>query len=100
MLLEFGLIVAALQLIPPFTWYHQLVLLLIPLLIAAERLWAARRWGWLGLLAMLFILTDLHGLAWHSVEKWPLLTSFPFLLGLTLWGILAWLIVREKRLAK
>ncbi|HET7376094.1 MAG TPA: glycosyltransferase family 87 protein, partial [Anaerolineae bacterium] len=27
---EFGLIVAALQLIPPFTWYHQLVLLLVP----------------------------------------------------------------------
>jgi len=95
--LEFGLIVAALQLIPPFTWYHQLVLLLIPLLIAAERLWAARRWGWLGLLAMLLILTDLHGLAWHSVEKWPWLTSFPLLMGLTLWGLLAWLIVRERR---
>jgi len=95
--LEFGLIVAALQLIPPFTWYHQLVLLLIPLLVVAERLWAARQWGWLGLLATLFALTDLHGLAWHHLAGWPWLTSFPFLLGLTLWGMLAWLVVRRKR---
>jgi hypothetical protein len=96
MSLEFGLIVAALQLIPPFTWYHQLVLLLIPLLIVVERLWAVRRWGWLGLLAALLILTDLHGLAWHYVEQWPWLTSFPFLLGLTLWAILAWLLMQSK----
>lgn len=94
--LEFGLIVAALQLIPPFTWYHQLVLLLLPTLIIVERLWAERRWYGLGLLAALFFLTDLHGLGWHYVEKWPWATSFPFLLGIALWGLAAWLLVREK----
>lgn len=94
--LEFGLIVAALQLIPPFTWYHQLVLLLLPMLIAAEHLWAKRRWGELGLLAGLFVLTDLHGLAWHYVEREPWLTLFPFLLGLALWGMLAVSIVQGK----
>ncbi|MCK4315696.1 MAG: hypothetical protein KAX24_07980, partial [Anaerolineae bacterium] len=94
--LEFGLIVAALQLIPPFTWYHQLVLLLIPLLIVANRLWAARQWGYLVLLAVLFALTNVHGLAWHYLADWPWLTSFPFLLGLTLWGLSGWLLVRRK----
>lgn len=94
--LEFGLIVVVLQLIPPFTWYHQLVLLLLPVLIVAERLWAERRWGGLGLLAALFCLTDLHGLGWHYVEKWPWATSFPFLLGIALWGLAAWLLLRDK----
>jgi hypothetical protein len=95
--LEFGLIVVALQLIPPFTWYHQLVLLLLPMMIVAERLWAERRWSGLGGLVALFCLTDLHGLGWHYVEKWPWATSFPFLLGIALWGLAAWLLVREKR---
>jgi len=95
--LEFGAIVAVLQLLPPFCYYHQFVLLLIPLLIMMERLWTARRWGWLGLLAALFVLTDLHGLTWHYIQQWPWLTLFPFLLGLTLWVMLAWLLLRDKR---
>jgi len=94
--LEFGLIVVTLHMIPPFSWYHQLVLLLIPLLIVTKRLGAARQWAWLSLLAALFVLTDLHGLAWHHLERWPWLTSFPFLLQLTLWVMLAWPIAREK----
>ena len=94
--LEFGLVVAALQLVSPFTWYHQLVLLLIPLLLAADRLAVARQWRGLGLLVALFALTDLHGLAWHLVQRWAWLTSFPFLLGLTLWAVLAWLLLRDK----
>ncbi|MDY6875938.1 MAG: glycosyltransferase family 87 protein [Chloroflexota bacterium] len=94
--LEFGLIVAALQLLPPFTWYHQLVLLLIPMLVVANQLWITRRWGWLALLVALFVLTDVHGLAWHYLADWPWLTSFPFMLGLMLWGLSGWLLVRRK----
>lgn len=94
--LEFGFIVAALQLVPPFTWYHQLVLLLIPFLLVVNRLWNTRKWTWLGLVAALFILTDLHGLVWHYVERWSWLTSFPFIFGLALWAISGWLLLREK----
>jgi len=96
MVLEFGLITVALQLIPPFTWYHQLVLLLIPLLIVVDRLWAARRWVGLSLLAALFALSSLHGLVWHQIERWPWLTSFPFILMLTLWAISGWFLLKSK----
>jgi len=96
MSLEIGLIVAALQIIPPFTWYHQLVLLLIPLLVAARWLWDGRRWPWLALLVGLFILTTLHGLTWHYLVDLPWLTSFPFVLGLVLWMILGWAVASGK----
>jgi len=90
------LITVALQLIPPFTWYHQLVLLLIPLLIVVDRLWATRRWVGLSLLAALFALSSLHGLVWHQIERWPWLTSFPFILMLTLWAISGWFLLKSK----
>ena len=95
--LEFALIVTALQLIPPFTWYHQLVLLLIPLLIVMQELWNKKKLGWLSGLAILFVLFDLHGVAWHTLEQWWFLSSFPFLFGITLWGLLAWFIMKDKR---
>ena len=94
--LEFALIVTALQLIPPFTWYHQLVLLLIPLMIVIKELWHRQKIGGLVGLAILFALFDLHGLAWHYLEPWWFLSSFPFVLSLTLWGLLAGVIVKGK----
>jgi hypothetical protein len=100
MLLEFALIVAALQLIPPFTWYHQLVLLHLCLLVAMRFLWTARRWWWLAILIVLYSLANLHGLIWQYIEDWTLLTSFPFLFGLTLWVTLAYLIIEKKRQSK
>lgn len=94
--LEIGLTVTALQLIPPFTWYHQLVLLLVPLLVAVRWLFDRRRWLWLGALAGLFLLTTVHGLAWRYLVDLPWLTSFPFLLGLVLWVVLGWAVASEK----
>ncbi len=93
---EFALIVCALQLITPYAWYHQLVLLLIPLFVLICGIIAGRapRW-WLAPLAVGFLLTDLHGLLWHHITP-TLLLSTPFYTVMMLWGMLAWLIVREK----
>jgi len=95
--LEFALIVCALLLITPYTWYHQLVLLLIPFFVALDRAIARRapRW-WLVLLGLGFLLTDLHGLLWHQLSG-RMLLSMPFYTMVMLWGMLAWLIIRRKR---
>ncbi|MFQ6100790.1 MAG: glycosyltransferase family 87 protein [Anaerolineae bacterium] len=94
--IEFALIVCALQLITPYTWYHQLVLLLLPLLVLACEIVIghAPRW-WLAPLAIGFLLTDLHGLLWHHITP-TLLLSTPFYTIVMLWGMLAWLTLREK----
>lgn len=97
--LEFALIVTALQLIPPFTWYHQLVLLLIPFVILLREALHTRGLRWmLAPLAVGYVITDLHGLLWHHLQGLTLLQSTPFYTMLMLWGMLAWLIVRRKRL--
>jgi hypothetical protein len=97
--LEFALIVTALQLIPPFTWYHQLVLLFIPFVVLTREALHARGLRWMLVpLALGYVVTDLHGLLWHHLEGLTLLQSTPFYTMLMLWGMLAWLIVRRKRL--
>jgi len=95
--LEFALIVCALLLITPYTWYHQLVLLLIPFLVLSVEVIQAEapRW-WLAPLALGFLVTDLHGLAWHHLSG-RLLLSAPCGTTLMLWIMLAWLITRRRR---
>ena len=95
--IEFALIVCALQLITPYAWYHQLVLLLIPLFLLTYEIIAKRapRW-WLAPLAAGLLLTDLHGLLWHHIIP-TLLLSTPFYTVMMLWGMLAWLTVWRKR---
>jgi hypothetical protein len=95
--LEFSLIVCALLLITPYTWYHQLVLLLIPFFMVAMAVirGCAPRW-WLALLALGFLVTDLHGLLWHQLSG-RMLLSMPFYTTVMLWGMLAWLIIQRKR---
>jgi hypothetical protein len=99
--LEFALILTALQLIPPFTWYHQLVLLLIPFVVLAREALHARGLRWMLVpLAVGYVVTDLHGLLWHHLEGLTLMQSTPFYTMLILWGLLAGLIVGRKRLGK
>jgi len=95
--LEFALIVCALQLITPYAWYHQLVLLLMPFFVIVCEITVGRapRW-WLAPLALGFLATDLHGLLWHHITP-TLLLSTPFYTTVMLWGMLAWLVVREGR---
>jgi hypothetical protein len=98
--LEFALIVTALQLIPPFTWYHQLALLFIPFVVLTREALHGRGLRWmLALLAVGYVITNLHGLLWHRLGGLTLLQSTPFYTMLMLWGLLAWLIVRRKHLA-
>jgi len=95
--LEFALVTTVINLVTPYAWYHQLVLLLIPFFILAKRALTMPSLRWMLIpLTVGYVLTDLHGLIWHHLEPWPLLASTPFYTALMLWGLLAWLIVREK----
>lgn len=95
--LEYGLIICTLMLIPPYNWYHMLVLLAIPLVVVVEQLWRKQQWGLLAVALVLYVATDIHGLFFHSFEFVTYLTSFPFLFVVFLWGVLAWAILGERR---
>lgn len=93
-LLAFSMIVTLLALLPPFTWFHQLITLLPPLLVVGRRLWRERRWWELGLLAVLVAAADgtwiLLNPAWwfglHPPNVYYAI-SFPTLLCIALWAI-------------
>jgi hypothetical protein len=97
--LEYGLIICALLLIPPYTWYHTLTALLIPLVIVVERLWRAEHWGLLAIVVVLLVGMSLPGLLYRHVAIPYWLSLFPFTLVLLLWGLLAWMIVAERKAA-
>lgn len=99
--LEYTLVIVATQLITPYAWYHQFTLLFIPFAILAEEALAERSLRWMLIpLAVGFVFTDVHGLAWRYFLGHTLLLSFPFYTALLLWGLLAWLILREKKQMK
>ncbi len=96
--LEFALVTTVINLVTPYAWYHQLVLLLIPFFVLAKYALTMPSLRWMFIpLTVGYVLTDLHGLTWHHLEPWPLLASTPFYTILMLWGLLAWLIVQEKQ---
>ena len=89
---EYALIVTALHMIAPFTWYHQLVMLHLPLFVVAMLMVAKRQVGRLIGLFAIVALVDIHGLFWHQITAvidngWWM--SSPLLLMLCLWGYLA-----------
>jgi hypothetical protein len=92
---EVGLVLCALQLILPYTWYHQLALLLVPLFVVVGELLEGGAPDWwivpigLGLLA-----TDVHGLLWHHIPVSFL--STPFYTTVMLWLMLIWLVARRR----
>jgi hypothetical protein len=96
---EYALIVAALQMIAPFTWYHQLLLLHIPLFVVCARAVQSQHWRRLVLWFGLLTLFDVHGMFWHQVEDtfgkgWWM--SAPLLVTFSLWVALAIQIVQRK----
>lgn len=96
--LEFALVTTAASLVTPYVWYHQLAVLLIPFFVLAERALTVPRLRWMLIpLAVGYALTDVHGLTWHHLEFNPLLVSMPFYMTVMLWGLLAGLIITEKK---
>ena len=99
LVLEFALVTTAANLVMHHTWYHQLVLLLIPFSVITGYALADPRWRWMLLpTAMGYLATNVHGLFWHHLEFNPLLVSMPFYTSVMLWGFLAWMIVQEKKI--
>lgn len=97
--LEFALMIPSISMIMPVTWYHQLVLLLIPLFVITKSLHANVRARWLFIpLALGYGLTSMYGLGWLQRTQLPYLiaTSMPFCFVLFLWGILLWLIAQRQ----
>jgi hypothetical protein len=86
-----------LQLLGPYTRYRRVALLLMPCFALCSRVLDGRapRW-WLAPLNLALAATFVHGLAWHHIPSGMLL-SMPFYAALVLFGMLAWLIFREKR---
>jgi hypothetical protein len=103
-LLAFSMIVTLLALLPPFTWYHQLITLLPPLLVVGQRLWRGGRWWELGLLAVLMAAADgtwilldpVWWLGFHPPNVYYAI-SFPTLLCVALWAICGLELWRESR---
>ena len=93
---EFALIIAALNVIPPYSWYHQMVLLQIPFLTALALAHRRGNSAVLALAAALFVLMNAHGLFWKALAPWPALTVFPLVYSLTLWVVLGYYIADAK----
>lgn len=99
--LEFGLIVAVLQLITPFAWLHQLTLLLVPLGALVYRLLTEERERWLAVPILLaWALIDVQGLFWHQLQAWrpySLSVSLGTFGTLIIWGTLTYVLVQARK---
>lgn len=94
--LEFSVVTLAINLIMPYTWYYQLMLSLIPLLIILQRLETDEFFRkLLPILIAGYLLTDFHGAFWHHLHN-PVWASVPTFFSLFLWGSLSYKIVSEK----
>lgn len=95
--LEFGLVTTAVNLVMPYTWYHQLVLLVIPMFVLVRRslTQAAPRWILIPV-GVGYVLTSLHRWTWYRLAPDNPLVSIPPAFMLFLWVLLAWLIVNRN----
>jgi hypothetical protein len=104
---DFSLVVSLSLVVAPFTFYHQYVLLLIPLTVVGCHLWSRRRRGSLALVLVLALGVDLNQALWVIAKPFIVehglwrLFSLPFLLAMTLWALScfeAWKIRRRLAL--
>lgn len=102
-LLGYGMIIAASLIIGPFTWYHQFVWLLLPLLMIADRWFVNRRRVPLLLLALLVLGVDANELLWTKLHHTMITSglyralSVPFVAALLAWAIMALMIIAFRR---
>lgn len=92
--LEFGLVTVAINLVMPYTWHHQNMLLLIPMLLLIKRSDFADNLL-LIFLAIGYVIIDWHAVMWHQLTN-PLLSSLPTIFALFLWAVLAYKILSIK----
>ena len=102
---DFSLVVALSLVIAPFTFFHQYVLLLIPLMVVGCHLWSQRRRGLLAFVVALAFGVDINQAVWVAAHPYIVehglwrLFSLPFLLAMTLWALCcleAWRIRRRS----
>lgn len=93
--LEFALVTITVNLIMPYTWYYQYVVLLIPLVVLLQETLKHKNKTELFLMAIGYLLTDFHGVTWRFLKN-PLLTSFPTFFAILLWILLARKLYRHK----
>jgi hypothetical protein len=94
--LEFALVTTAVTLVPPYVWYHQFVLLLLPLFVLTDHSVTHRSERWMLFpLAFGYVLTGIFGIAWRSIES-PALAAMPLYTALLVWLLLARLIVNAR----
>jgi alpha-1,2-mannosyltransferase len=93
---QWALVTTTLSLVPPYVWYHQLILLLLPLFVLSEYglAHASERWT-LVPLAIGYVATGTFGVAWRSLQH-PVLASMPFLTTILLWVLLARLLIKMR----
>jgi len=91
--LELALVTTAVTLVPPYVWYHQFVLLLLPFFVLIDHglTHPSERWM-LFPLALGYVLTGIFGIAWRSIENLAL-AGMPLYTALLVWLLLARLIV-------
>lgn len=85
--LEFGLITVAIDLVMPYTWNHQNILLLIPLSLLVKHYQSKENTLFIGIF-MGYCLANLHGIIWHYLSN-PIFSSLPTVFALFLWAILS-----------
>jgi hypothetical protein len=103
---EFAAVLALTLVVGPFTFYHQFVALLIPLLLVGERLWrrrtAAARTA-LAVLLTLYVLVDVQQIVWMAARDRVLATglwrgfTLPFVLTIVLWAACCLIARSDKR---
>ncbi len=102
-LLGFGMVVAATLVIGSFTWYHQFTWLLIPLLLIACRLIAARRWWLVAALGVLVLGMGANELLWIRLHSVVIESGFyrglslPFAAAIVVWAVAAAMITIRPR---
>jgi hypothetical protein len=90
---DFSLVVSLSLVVAPFTFYHQYVLLLIPLTVVGCHLWSRLRRGSLALVLVLALGVDANQVLWVVARPFIVehglwrLFSLPFLLAMTLWAL-------------
>jgi hypothetical protein len=88
--LEFSLVTVAATLIPPFAWFHQFAVLLLPGVVLADRLLGdPAKGGRLGALLAAYAATGIVGPFLRRLGGVPVLDSVPFLAAVVLWVLVA-----------